>query len=101
MRTNTLLSIAVISTAACGATPGAHPTDMSQAGHEAAAQEEVAQSTIHAGQFDSSAVAANKHCSGKANTEPCWTSTINPTSGHGDEAEQHRKMAQPGTARNA
>ena len=93
MTANTLISIALISTAACGGTPGARPTDMSQAGHEAAAREQNGLATIHAGQVDPNAVATSKRCSGKANTEPCWTSTINPTSGHGDEAERHRQMA--------
>jgi hypothetical protein len=90
----TLCSIALLLTSsACASTPGARPTDMSQAGHEAAAQEHGALATTHAGHVDPNALASKTECTGKANTEPCWTSSINPTAGHANEAEQHRKMA--------
>jgi len=90
----TTLSIALLAGAtACAATPGARPTDMSQASHDAAAEQHTAQATTHLAQVDPNATAAKKECSGKVATGPCWTSTINPTAGHADEAEQHRKMA--------
>lgn len=94
MGRNMLISFALISgAAACAGTPGARPTDMSQAAHDDAAQEHAALASTHAAHVDPNAVASKRQCIGKGDAGPCWTSTINPTAGHGDAAEEHRKMA--------
>lgn len=82
---------------ACAAsTPGARPTDMSAAGHEAAAQGHQQEAAAHAAQFDPAAKVETTKCrsAGKpANPEPCWTASENPTAAHLAEAERHQKMA--------
>lgn len=89
MRPIPFIAIALTS-AACAGRPGAHPTDISQAGHEAAAKQHDHEATTHSAQVDPNASTSTKHCGAKG---PCWTSIVNPTAGHGDEADEHRKMA--------
>jgi hypothetical protein len=75
---------------ACASTPGAQPADMSAVQHEQAAAGHEAQATPHAEQYVAGAQASKTTCDGK---HPCWTSTSNPTQGHLEDANKHRKMA--------
>ena len=82
--------------AACASTPGARPTDMSAASHEAAAKQHGDEADGHAAQFDPKVTALRERCRGgsaRVGAESCWTSVVNPTSEHSDEADRHRKMA--------
>lgn len=85
--------------AACAGTPGAKPHDMSTTGHETAAANEDNAAKEHAAQFDPDASVSKERCPGlTARVAPeaagaCWTSVINPTAQHLDEASKHRKMA--------
>jgi hypothetical protein len=93
-RTKLLALVAVVSSIVACATPGTKPQDMSAEGHEEAARQEEEAATEHAAQFDPSARASLSECSPSAqNRAVCWESTVNPTSGHRKEAEQHRKVA--------
>jgi hypothetical protein len=76
---------------ACASTPGAQPADMSAAQHDQAAGVHEAQATPHDAQYDPTAKKEVSHCGGNRN--PCWTSEVNPTKEHLDEADKHRKMA--------
>ena len=83
---------------ACGATtPNAQPHDMSAAGHEAAAGEHDQVADTHAAHYDPKATQDQTHCikPNRAGEDGvgCWTSTINPTAQHLEDAEKHRKMA--------
>lgn len=81
---------------ACGAaTPGANPTDMSMAEHQAAAQAHDQQAAAHANQYNADASVEQSRCSGasRGSDAPCWSVYANPTQAHLDEAERHRKMA--------
>jgi hypothetical protein len=83
--------------AACGGTPGAAPHDMSQEGHEHAAETADASAAQHAAQYDAAATVARQKCSGRrqpdTGMEACWTSEVNPTKEHLAEAEHMRKAA--------
>lgn len=83
-------------------TQGAHPHDMSAAGHEATAQREGQTAEAHAGQYDPNAAVTRERCrpwaggarrvdSGAPDT--CWTSVRNPTDVHRRTAEEHRRAA--------
>ncbi len=81
---------------ACGPAPGTQPHDMSTSGHEAAARSEETQATQH----DSDYVAGQSgRCvpggspRARLETGVCWTSDINPTEPHRQEAERHRALA--------
>lgn len=94
MRTKAWIAVTFGSIAvACGGTPGAHPTDMSATAHETAAQQHEKEASTHAAQYDPNATTAKRECTGKGDTGPCWTVARNPTTGHVDEAAEHRKMA--------
>lgn len=87
------LGLIASSIVAC-ATPGTKPQDMSAVGHEEAARQEEGAVAEHAGQFDPTARAELSNCSPSAqNRAVCWTSTVNPTSSHRKQAEQHRDAA--------
>lgn len=91
----------LLSAAACApaATPGAQPHDMSVAGHEAMAANEVKTSQLHSAEYDSSATARREHCTNSATARwgngggGCWTSVTNPTAEHLDETKKHQRMA--------
>ena len=92
MRTKTLVLGSMLAVA-CGGPPGARPNDMSAAAHGGAAEQHESLATTHAGQFDPSAAATSRDCAGKPGAGPCWTVGKNPTAGHSNEADEHRKMA--------
>lgn len=73
----------------CAADPGTQPHDMSQAQHNAMAQNEQQQSEAHAAQHDPAAETTTKSC-GRGG---CWTSVANPTKEHQDLAQRHRELA--------
>ncbi len=75
----------------CAADPGTQPHDMSQAQHEAMAQQEDKAATEHAEQHDPNATEAKTQCPGKG---ACWTSISNPTAQHADDAKKHHELAQ-------
>lgn len=79
---------------ACGATPGARPTDMSAAAHEAEAKQHGEEAAGHAAQ--SALAELRERCrkgAARVGTEACWTSIVATTSDHDDEARRHRQMA--------
>jgi hypothetical protein len=82
--------------AACASTPGAEPGDMSAAQHEAAGQEHTALAGRHADEYSPEASATETACrQGTAKPgEVCWTSEVNPTAEHKQEADRHRKHSQ-------
>lgn len=93
-RTKLLVLGAFASSIVACATPGTKPQDMSVAAHEAAARQEEGTAAEHAAQFDPNAQASTSNCSPSAqNRAVCWESTINPTSSHRKEADQHRAAA--------
>ena len=85
--------------AACAATstPGANPHDMSSAEHNASAEQHAAVANAHQAQYDPDAAVNKRHCSvGRAARDTfdvCWTSSVNPTKDHVEQAEVHRKHA--------
>jgi hypothetical protein len=89
--------VAGILVAACASTtPGSRPTDMSATSHEAAAKRHGDEASTHAAHFDPNATERRELCRGggaRAGLDTCWTSVVNPTAEHLDEAERHRKMA--------
>ena len=92
MKLHALTALTFVSSAlvACASTPGAQPADMSAVQHEQAAAAHEAQATPHAEQYQPGAQQGKTTCDGK---HPCWTSVSNPTQGHLDDANKHRKMA--------
>jgi hypothetical protein len=79
---------------ACASTPGAKPSDMSEAQHEQAAGVHEAQATEHGAQYSAGAQTTATACDSRDPSSGfCWTSTSNPTKQHLDDAEKHRKMA--------
>ncbi len=79
--------------AACASAPeGTEPHDMSVAGHEAAAGSEEASAEEHETQYESGAEAERQQC-GVGHARVCWTSTVNSTAEHAEEAARHRELA--------
>ena len=75
---------------ACAADPGTQPHDMSQAQHEAMANQEDTTASGHADQHDPNATATTTQCPGKGG---CWTSISNPTAQHSEDAKKHHDLA--------
>lgn len=93
-RTNLLALLVVASSIVACATAGTRPQDMSAAGHEAAAQQAEGTAAEHAAQFDPNATTSYSNCTPSAqNRAVCWESTLNPTTTHRKQAEQHRAAA--------
>lgn len=95
---------ALVVIACATATPGANPHDMSAAAHEGEGETHGAVAEQHAGQYRPDAGVERLRCTpgaGRAGPngaaivmEPaCWTSIENPTAGHLEEAEKHRRHA--------
>jgi hypothetical protein len=85
---------------ACASTPGAKPHDMSASQHEAMAAHDEQSAAAHAAQYDPKAPPVGSGCSEKRSNDrgdpaglACWSTVVNPTAGHLQEAERHRKMA--------
>ncbi len=93
MRLTTItMPVVFTALAACAATPGAKPSDMSAVQHEEMAKQEDTASKAHLAQFDPTAKSGTKTCSGKGN-QICWTSEENPTVEHAAEWQKHEKAA--------
>jgi hypothetical protein len=88
-------SILGMLTAACASTPGARPHDMSAAQHDREAQAHAGTAQGHADQYEPAAQAEQKQCAPAGSQGPgvCWTSAVNPTAQHNQEAAEHRRHA--------
>lgn len=79
--------------AAC--TPkGAHPHDMSEAAHEAQAEQHDASAAAAESQYNPSLTTTQTRCHPTKGGRQCWTSTTNPTDEWLRLAEQERKAAE-------
>lgn len=76
----------------CASAEGTEPHDMSAAGHEAAAGAEETAAAEHEAQYDSAAQGERVQC-GVGHARVCWTSTVNPTEPHSEEAARHLELA--------
>jgi hypothetical protein len=65
---------------------------MSAAQHEAMAKQEDSTAAAHEAQHDPTASKTTERCP-RGESNPCWTSTSNPTEKHASEAESHKAMA--------
>jgi hypothetical protein len=90
MRTLTFIAFGTLVLGGCASTPGAKPQDMSAVQHEQAAAAHEAEATPHAEQYNPAAAEKKPLCPTKG---PCWTSIVNPTKQHQEDAEKHHKMA--------
>lgn len=84
--------------ASCASTPGAKPHDMSAAQHETTAAREEKSADLHAAQYEPNATVKRESCSRAAsaryaNDVGCWTSIVNPTDEHREQAKKHHQMA--------
>ena len=84
-------SVFALALGGCAA-PGTAPQDMSAAQHEAMAKQEDSAAAGHEVQHDPNAVEKTEHCP-RGSSNPCWTSTANPTQKHASDAESHKEMA--------
>jgi hypothetical protein len=67
---------------------------MSATQHEAAASQEQLSSEAHGAQYEPEASATKNACRPvRGGSDACWTSQMNPTAEHAQEAEQHRTLA--------
>lgn len=101
---------------ACSApAAGTQPHSMSAVEHQAAAQQEAAESGGHSGQYDGTARSFTKRCEPGLGLPPgypvvrnppnvapypqyrvarfCWTDELNPTDAHKKSADEHRAIA--------
>ena len=78
--------------AACGATPGARPHDMSAAQHEREAGQQSTAADREAALYHPNARAVVQGCRPQDGSV-CWLSKRNPTAKHRDLAEQYRRAA--------
>lgn len=90
MKSPMLMMFGTILLGACASTPGAKPQDMSAVQHEQAAAAHEAEATPHSEQYQPAAQEKKSLCPPKG---ACWTSTVNPTKQHLEDAEKHHKMA--------
>lgn len=75
-------------------TVGGKPHDMSAAQHDAQAQNEEQAAAGHASEYDASGAERKTDCMmASFGNEVCWTSVVNPTGAHLEEAARHEKMA--------
>lgn len=111
-----LVSLASLVLLGSCATPGAQPTDMTTAGHEAAAKEHAAEAAEHAEQFDPDASAQKRVLIGAGVDFVCPSGVTtgvgaaarcydyqqyNPTEHHLRSAERHEKMSRDHAAARA
>lgn len=97
MKFVSIATVALVSSAlaaGCGAPAGTQPHAMSAAEHEAAAAQEEKSGGAHGEQYDPAASATEKRCSPtRAGGGTCWTSEVNPTTEHAEQAAHHRDLA--------
>lgn len=82
--------------AACASTPGARPHEMSAAEHEAAAAALERGAAEHQAEYAPGATSTERRCGVRSTTHGggvCWTSTVNPTARHLEEADELRAAA--------
>ena len=84
-------SVFVLALVGC-ASQGTAPHDMSAAQHEAMAKQEDTAAAEHAAQHDPNAAEKTERCP-RGQSNPCWTSTANPTQKHASDAESHKERA--------
>lgn len=94
---------AVLVFACATATPGAQPHEMSAVAHEQQATEHTRAGEQHATEYEPKVSRERLSCVAPAGPRPglnatviediCWSSVENPTAGHLDVAEQHRRHA--------
>lgn len=87
---------ALLAIAGCGGMPGTHPHDTSAAQHEAMAAGAEHGAALHQAQYDPNAVREKCGIGGGAYgpAQPaCWTSSVNPTEQHLEQADQLQKAA--------
>jgi len=84
-------SFFVLGLVGCAAS-GTAPQDMSAAQHEAMAKQEDKAAATHEAQHDPNASMATQHCP-RGQSNPCWTTTANPTQKHQSDADSHKAMA--------
>jgi hypothetical protein len=100
--------VGIVFAACASSTPGTQPHDMSEAAHEQQAAAHAQEAAAHAAQVDADARALGERCRaarrGEASTPPglvCWTSVVNPTDVHRQQAEEHRRLAEAHRAASA
>jgi hypothetical protein len=76
--------------AGCGGAQGTSPHDMSAADHEAMANQEEAAAAGHEADYQPAASQDETRCGRGA---VCWTSRVNPTAQHAEDAKAHRELA--------
>lgn len=86
-----LASAFVLGLVGCAA-PGTAPQDMSATQHQAMAKQEDSAALQHEAQHDPNAKETTQHCP-RGQSNPCWTTTANPTQKHESEAEAHKELA--------
>jgi hypothetical protein len=96
MSLKSILSIAASSALVLGCaprTPGANPSDMSAAQHEAMARREYGQAEADSAQYHPSARVRSESCPDILGNPVCWSSSANPTRQHLEQAEEARRRA--------
>ena len=87
----------VLAACASTSTPGANPHDMSMGQHNASAEQHAAVASAHQAQYDPNATESKNRCSAgsaaRDTFDVCWTTSVNPTKEHLEQAEVHRKHA--------
>ncbi|MEO8181495.1 MAG: hypothetical protein ABI895_21880 [Deltaproteobacteria bacterium] len=78
--------------AACAAA-GTQPHAMGATEHAAAANQEQQSADAHGAKYNPAASASQKRCGPAKSGAICWTSTMNPTAEHDQDAEHHRELA--------
>jgi hypothetical protein len=90
-KSSVFASVFVFGLVGCAA-PGTAPQDMSATQHEAMAKQEDNAAAAHEAQHDPNASKTTERCP-RGESNPCWTSTSNPTEKHASDAESHKAMA--------
>jgi hypothetical protein len=96
MSLKSILSIAAwsgLALACAPRTPGANPSDMSAAQHEAMARREYGEAEAHSAKYEPSAEVRSEPCPDIVGGPVCWSSSANPTKEHLDQAEEARRRA--------
>lgn len=94
--TNRMWPYVAIILLGCASTPGAHPHDMSTAGHETAARQNEHTADLHQALYDPTAKENEQRClpGGRDSLDgACWNTVRNPTEAHQREAERYRRAA--------
>ncbi len=83
---------------ACAGEPGTHPHDASSADHQVMAQREDRAAEAHDSGVKPSVSSADDRPITKGSSSPCgrsgcWTSSVNPTERHKQDAQRHRELA--------